>query len=119
MPPSRPATRKRDDELECDPAAGALDPLGNDGKRHPTFTQNPDLGRVRLCEIPQLEGPAGESCQHELDCTDCQPGWCATEVPELLNACETSPPFPFRFVLGAPAVGSFSVHILCDADPDE
>ena len=47
------------------------------------------------------------------------PGWFATEVPELLNPCKNSHPFPFRFVLGAPAVGTRRVHILCDAAPDE
>lgn len=78
-------------------------------------------GDTRVCEIQQLDGPALASCQSTLACTNCQPGWCATTVPELVpdEICAPGTHYwPFRFVLGASAradpTQAADITIVCD-----
>ncbi|HEX5099092.1 MAG TPA: hypothetical protein VFV94_06305, partial [Polyangiaceae bacterium] len=100
----------------CDPAYGWLDPLGPNGQRAPRVER--DVANnydYRVCEIPQLTGSALDSCVHSLDCPDCQPGWCATQVPELLSDCSTVHPNQFRFVLGSNTVAQGRVIMRCEA----
>ncbi len=69
-----------------------------------------------MCEIRQLEGSALASCVSSLDCADCEPGWCATQVPDLLDHCEKAPN-PFRFVGGADRAARVTAEIRCEAAP--
>jgi hypothetical protein len=98
----------------CPEEAAWLDPVGADGMRAPQVAQDKNGATTRVCEVRQLEGDALASCRSSLDCTDCEPGWCATAVPELLQYCPFSYPSPFRFVLGAsqPRPGVLSVGSL-------
>jgi len=100
----------------CPAELGWLDPLDAHGQRTPRVTGT-GTNATRVCEIRQLEGAALASCVNRLDCADCEPGWCATEVPELLpqDACEAGSSYPpFRFVLGAAQARSAQVTIVCN-----
>jgi hypothetical protein len=100
----------------CDPAYGWLDPQGPSGKRAPRFEHDAQYDYdYRVCEIPQLTGSALASCIHSLECPDCEPGWCATEVPELLSDCSSTHPYPFRFVQGSNTAAQGAVIIRCEA----
>ena len=93
----------RTDAAHCPEDLGWLDPLDAEGVRTERFDE---ASGQRLCEIRQLEGAALESCRHSLHCEDCEPGWCWTELSELLEAkslCMLGPftVYPsFRYVLG-------------------
>ncbi|MEI9952252.1 MAG: hypothetical protein WDO74_25505 [Pseudomonadota bacterium] len=100
----------------CPTELGWLDPLDGNGQRTPRIEGN-GPNAMRVCEIRQLEGAALASCVTRLDCADCEPGWCATEVPELLpqNACAAGSSYPpFRFVLGAAQARSALVTVVCN-----
>ncbi len=100
----------------CPTELGWLDPLAASGQRAPLVTGS-GAGAMRVCEIRQLEGTALAACVTRLDCAECEPGWCATEVPELLpqRACEGNGYYPpFRFVLGAAQARSALVTIVCN-----
>lgn len=66
----------------------------------------------RICEVAQLEGAALSSCQNELSCADCTPGFCITSVPELVSDCSHLAPFPWslRFPQLPPAALMFDVR---------
>lgn len=52
------------------------------------FPPDPPLpGDDAACEVRALEGDALESCRTDLACTDCEPGYCFSDVPELSDAC--------------------------------
>ncbi|MDX2051282.1 MAG: hypothetical protein SFV15_02760 [Polyangiaceae bacterium] len=106
----------------CATARGWDNSMGSNEMRVPSFVNN--SSGLRTCEMVQLEGAALESCRHDLQCTDCKPGWCWTEVPELTRAraCrEGSVPFSrFRMVLGADMADSAyagPVRITCNLAP--
>ena len=66
------------------------------------------------CPVMQLEGSALESCRHDLNCKDCVPGWCWTEVPELVGRCSTGfQSYRFRFVYGADHAEVGGMQITC------
>jgi hypothetical protein len=100
----------------CPAELGWLDPLDANGQRTARVDgSGPDA--MRVCEIRQLEGAALAACVARLDCADCEPGWCATEVPELLaqNLCPAGSYYPpFRFVLGAAQARNAQVTVVCD-----
>jgi hypothetical protein len=105
------------DQSPCPTERGWLDPLDEDGIRRPVLEPSAD-GRAaeRVCEVHQLEGPAFASCRTTLGCEDCEPGWCFTEVAELL-AWQQCPPDletgALRFVLGADSARNARVEIDC------
>jgi hypothetical protein len=103
-------------DATCDPAYGWLDPLGAGGERAPRVEHDAANDYdYRVCEVRQLTGSALASCVHSLDCPDCEPGWCATEVPELLEDCSTTHPDQFRFVQGSDSVAQGRLIIRCEA----
>jgi hypothetical protein len=71
----------------------------------------------RICELAQLDGAALGSCQNELSCADCTPGFCITNVPELVSDCSHIAPFPWslRFPQLPPAPFMFDVR--CNFEP--
>lgn len=75
----------------------------------------------RTCEIPQLEGVELESCRSDLNCTGCGPGFCWTEVPELLalDSCAPAHPVPLglRVVGGADARPQLRATLVCATAP--
>lgn len=99
----------------CDATFGWLDPEGDDGVRRPVIP-TPGNPKLRTCEIQQLTGKAHESCQSSLSCPDCVPGWCATEVPELLDDCARGVPLPLRMVGGADVAALGVATMLCNVE---
>lgn len=97
----------------CNADFGWLDPLDARGERTPRIMHDAD-GERRVCEIRQLEGAALESCIDSLACPECEPGWCATRVPELLADCSTGRPDPFRFVSGSRQAAVGSIRVECE-----
>jgi len=103
----------------CPAELGWLDPLDGSGQRTPRV-EGSGANATRICEIRQLEGAALTSCITRLDCADCEPGWCATEVPELVpqNRCAVGSSYPpFRLVLGAGQARNAQVTIVCNEAP--
>ena len=95
-------TGRFDGTAPCPTDLGWLDPMSASGRA--ARVDHTSGGDQRVCEVQQLVGDALTSCQQDLACTDCTPGWCATEVPSLVpaNRCTVGPIFPpFRFVSGA------------------
>jgi hypothetical protein len=101
------------DDEPCNAAFGWLDPLGSDGTRAPRVVNDNGTSR-RVCEIRQLDGAALASCVSNLECPDCEPGWCATQVPDLLDQCENGKPNQFRFVGGADRATWGLGEVRCD-----
>lgn len=100
----------------CPSELGWLDPLDAQGKRSPRVDGS-GTKATRVCEIRQLEGPALDSCVNRLDCADCEPGWCATKVPELVpqQRCAAGKAYPpWRFVLGAGEAHHAQVSMVCN-----
>lgn len=97
------------DLQSCDPTKGRRDPDGS-----PTFVDDLETPH-RRCELVQLEGPPRDACRESLACEGCNAGWCATEVPELLDeGCwGGTVPSPFRWV-GAALEGVTRLSIRCD-----
>lgn len=103
----------------CPRELGWLDPLDAQGDRTPRINGD-GLNATRVCEIRQLDGAALEACVNRLDCADCEPGWCATSVPELVPQQRCTPGSfypPFRFVLGAGQAHDAHVTIECNNSP--
>lgn len=98
----------------CPVELGWLDPIGSDGTRAP-HVDHDDSGDTRVCEIKQLEGAALDSCRNTLDCTDCEPGWCATAVSAFdRGQCRTGTYVPpFRLVQGADHARPAQLEIVC------
>jgi hypothetical protein len=88
----------------CDPGAGWLDPLDDDGVRRPQ-TRTVDGATVRVCEIRQLEGDSMAKCRSDLACDGCEAGWCLTDLPQLTEPCSPSAghALPLRLIAGAAA----------------
>jgi len=99
----------------CDATFGWLDPVSDDGVRRPVRTKTA-TGTLSTCEIRQLSGAALESCRSSLACTGCQPGWCATEVPELLDPCAHGRPLPLRLVGGADVAARGLATWICNVE---
>lgn len=59
-----------------------------------------DMPGWRLCEVRPLEGDALDRCEHDLQCADCPPGFCFTEVPELSDACALRGQVPLPRIIG-------------------
>jgi len=100
----------------CPTEFGWLDPLAANGQRAPRV-EGSGATATRVCEIRQLEGAALASCVERLDCADCVPGWCATEVDELVphDRCTAGSVYPpFRFVLGAAQAHQAQVTVVCN-----
>jgi hypothetical protein len=102
----------------CDATLGWLDPLDDKGVRRPVSVTSATGVRAE-CEVLQLTGDALLSCQTSFTCPDCQPGWCATSVSELLDSCTLGSPEPFRFVGGADSMAPALVEITCNAEKPE
>ena len=103
----------------CPAELGWLDPLDGHGQRT-ARVDGSGANATRVCEIRQLEGAALDACVTRLDCSGCEPGWCATEVPELVPqfVCTTGTHYPpFRFVLGAGQAQSAQVTVVCNQAP--
>jgi hypothetical protein len=98
----------------CDESVGWLDPQGDDGVRSPVTTHTAN-GALRTCEVRQLTGSALASCQSDLSCAACEPGWCLTEVPELQVACTQKRSFPLRFVGSAGVAAPGVATVICNA----
>ena len=110
------ATARYPGSEPCPTELGWLDPLDGRGQRT-ARVEGSGTNATRVCEIRQLEGPALTSCVTRLDCTNCEPGWCATQVPELVpqSACAAGSYYPpFRFVLGAGQARSAEVSVVCN-----
>lgn len=100
---------------QCPVELGWLDPLDDHGVRTPRVEHDPPLD-YRVCEVRQLDGTALTSCRTSLACEDCEPGFCVTEVPELVPSerCRAGELFPpFRFVDGAGEARNAVVTISC------
>jgi len=103
----------------CPAELGWLDPIDGSGQRSPRLDGG-EADATRVCEIRQLEGAALDACVTRLDCAGCEPGWCATEVPELVprSVCTTGSHYPpFRFVLGAGQARRAEVTVVCNEAP--
>jgi hypothetical protein len=99
---------------ECDPQIGWLDPLGSDGVRRAEVTTT-SSGTQRTCEIQQLTGSALQSCQQSLECRECSPGWCVTQVAEILDSgCANGRKIPLRFVGGSDGPEQGLATITCN-----
>jgi hypothetical protein len=104
----------------CPAELGWLDPMGSNGERAPQV-EHGAARDTRTCEVQQLDGAALASCRSSLDCPDCEPGWCATEVPSLISdqLCPPGNYFPpFRFVRGADSgpdsASNVTLNFVCD-----
>lgn len=114
-----------DIEQECPAEFGFVDPVNADGSRVPEIVELIDRGPTltrRKCEVLQLEGAALSSCQSELACSDCLPGWCFREpferdpVNHLVSTCAAQPGFSleqFRFVNGTDTAARGDLRIRC------
>lgn len=106
----------------CPTEQGWLDPLAADGSRVSRLDQD-GSGEKRVCEVRQLEGAALASCRASLDCSGCEPGWCATEVPELILRSSDCPagssPLAFRWVLGADQARDATLHFSCNVSASD
>jgi hypothetical protein len=64
------------------------------------FPPDPPLtGDDASCEVRALTDDALESCRTDLACTDCEPGYCFTEVPELSSECSANGQLTFPRVI--------------------
>ena len=104
----------------CPAELGWRDPLEPNGQRAPRV-EHGRAGDTRTCEVQQLDGAALVSCRSSLDCSGCEPGWCATEVPELISAqfCPAGDHYsPLRFVRGADSgpdsMSDVTLSVICD-----
>jgi len=73
-------------ETDCPAQFGWMDPQSAQGAREPSVVERESGGAepelMRACELVQLEGEALTSCESELSCAGCAPGWCFRQ-PEL------------------------------------
>lgn len=71
-----------DPGLSCPKDLGWFDPVDIEGERRPLLgpdPHDPEGGVRRVCEIVQLSDQALRSCQIDIDCEGCAPGWCLRE----------------------------------------
>jgi hypothetical protein len=107
----------------CPAELGWLDPMGSNGVRAPQV-EHGAAGDTRTCEVQQLDGAALTSCRSSLDCADCVPGWCATDLLQLIpdQFCPSGNQLaPLRFVGGADSgpqsASNVTLNVVCDEDP--
>jgi hypothetical protein len=95
----------------CPRWAGWVDPLNSEGERVPLVVET-ESGQERVCEVLQLEGEALESCRTDLDCSDCDAGFCVTE----LAGTECFAWSYVRFTLGSNSAQPARLRITCDVE---
>ena len=107
------ATYEQDEP--CPAADGWLELVDTDLSR--PNADNRRSADVHVCEVRQLKGAPLAACRSSLSCEGCEPGWCVTDVPELLHPCPSGRESTsrFRFVMGAGRSRQASGHIVCDA----
>lgn len=78
----------------------------------------PVVGEEPLCEVRLLEGAARESCETDLFCADCEPGYCFPRVADWGTHCEEQglPAWP-RVVAGVGPNEPEEFRLVCEADP--
>lgn len=104
---------KRPNDGICPPELGWLYP------REPVERFEYDSEGTEYCEVSQLTGQALASCQNDINCTDCTPGFCFTKVPALTDYCTNQGQFPFpRITHGADAGGTTGLRWRCE-QPEE
>lgn len=101
------------DATSCDPSLGWFDPEADDGVRRPRTVTSAGKAR-RVCEIRQLSGAALTSCRDSRDCEDCEPGWCLTDVTEIVRPCAFDRSLPLRYVGGADLAAPGKATITCN-----
>ena len=95
----------------CSSQLGWVDPLV------PVEPFAHDPPGTRYCEVTQLKGAARDSCETDLNCSDCTPGFCYTRVPELTEFCLNQGMYPqLRVVHGANAGGTVRLRSRCELD---
>lgn len=115
-----------DPNSACPSAWGWVDPENGVGVREPTvvfgtpfITDQP----FRVCELLQLQGAALASCESDVACDECTPGWCfgdsdlTGDTDWLRKSCASQSKWVWgqmRFVLGADTAVSGMVEILCE-----
>lgn len=103
----------------CPSELGWLDPLDTDGVRRERIVADEDGVALRLCDVTQLSGDELQACRSSLDCRGCGPGWCWTEVPELMPACgapQGGVEPAFRFIGGARNAVPGLMKIVCNLE---
>jgi hypothetical protein len=82
-----------DDNSSCPTSAGWENPRDEFGMRQARVIKNapterePNPPEHRLCEVVPLESTAKASCEQDVNCPDCAPGWCFRE-PFSLDVAE-------------------------------
>ncbi len=66
------------------------------------------------CEVLQLEGAARDACRHTLACEGCGSGWCASEVVDFMDFCDT--PSGLRFTGKSLSGAGAKLTIACELD---
>lgn len=78
--------------------------------------------KMRRCEIQQHTGANLEACRTTVDCPNCPPGYCATDISWLgffgpADVCpEADVHWPIRFTSSALATAPAWLTILCDTE---
>lgn len=82
------------------------------------FPPDPPLaGDDSSCEVRALAGAALASCQSDLSCADCEPGYCFTEVPELSSNCSEQGKLTFpRVIAGTGPTEPQRFRLVCQAE---
>jgi hypothetical protein len=69
----------------------------------------------RVCEVRQLGSAALASCRSELECNECEPGFCFTEVESLQGDCQQNGQVPLpRLVHGADRGATGRFRLICE-----
>jgi len=78
----------------------------------------PVAGEEPLCEVRLLEGAALESCETDIYCADCEPGYCFPRVAYWGTHCTDQglPNWP-RVVAGVGPSEPEEFRLVCEADP--
>jgi hypothetical protein len=82
------------------------------------FPPDPPLpGDNSSCEVRALEGAALASCQTDLTCADCEPGYCFSEVPELSSNCSEQGKLTFpRVIAGTGPTEPERFRLVCQVE---
>lgn len=124
----------------CPKELGWLDPMDNHGVRRPRVGVPHFANEFwRVCELPQLEGPALRSCREDFTCDDCEPGWCFrrawteedlsqeikvrdyTFSADFETWCERNfrrPSYDRVRIVHEAGIRSMSLKLTCNSDPD-
>lgn len=78
----------------------------------------PVAGEEPVCEVRLLEGAALESCETDIYCADCEPGYCFTRVADWAGHCTEQglPAWP-RVVARVGPNEPEEFRLVCEADP--